>query len=48
MIVGKVGPGKNYRKLLKKSVAFGHVTGEYLPPVKEMFLEPVSNSGAAS
>lgn len=40
---------KNYRELLKESVAFGgHMTGEYLPPVKEMLLEPVSNLGATS
>jgi len=39
-IVGKVSPGKNFRELMKKSVAFGgHVEGEYLPPVKEMVLE---------
>ncbi|KAF8250487.1 UPF0075 domain protein [Wilcoxina mikolae CBS 423.85] len=39
-IVGKVSPGKNYRELLKKSVAFGGaVEGEYLPAVREMVLE---------
>ncbi|KAF8540227.1 hypothetical protein BDD12DRAFT_880884 [Trichophaea hybrida] len=39
-IVGKVSPGKNYRELLKKSVAFGGaVEGEYLPTVREMVLE---------
>ncbi|KAI4123877.1 MAG: hypothetical protein LQ347_005972 [Umbilicaria vellea] len=48
-IVRKVNPGKNYRELLRKSIAFGgHVQGDYLPPVKEMVLEPVSNSGATS
>lgn len=39
-IVGKISPGKNYRELLRRSVAFGgHVKGEYLPPVKKMVLE---------
>ncbi len=39
-IVGKVSPGKNYRELLRKSVAFGgHIKGDYLPPVKQMVLE---------
>ena len=48
-IVGKVSPGKKYREVLRKSVAFdGHVPGNYLPPVKEMVLEPVSNLRATS
>lgn len=48
-IVGEVGTRKKHRELLGKSVAFcGHVQGDYLPPVEEMVLEPVSNSGAAS
>lgn len=39
-VVGKVSPGRNYRELLRKSVAFGgHIPGEYLPEVREMVLE---------
>ncbi|KAI5799450.1 UPF0075 domain protein [Pyronema domesticum] len=37
---GKISPGKNYRELIAKAVAFGgHIEGTYLPPVREMVLE---------
>lgn len=40
VIVGKVSPGKNYRELLKMSVAFGgEWEGEYLPAVRKMVLD---------
>ncbi|KAH8146153.1 uncharacterized protein LAJ45_09843 [Morchella importuna] len=38
-VVGKVSPGRNYRELMKMSVAFGgDVEGEYLPAVRQMVL----------
>ncbi|KAI5791936.1 UPF0075 domain protein [Geopyxis carbonaria] len=40
VIVGKISAGKNYRELMKMSVAFGgEWEGEYLPAVREMVLE---------
>ncbi|GAB1195150.1 hypothetical protein APSETT444_004404 [Aspergillus pseudonomiae] len=35
-ILGKVSPGKNYRKVLQKGILFG-AGRDYLPPVKELF-----------